>query len=69
MRKYLSLTVRQYSRVLRCGLDAAYSDIHLGNIDSVTVGKRKIRIPAAAVEKKLSLNPGDLDPILEAMRD
>jgi len=67
MRKYLSLTVKQYAHVLRCGLDAAYSDIREGNINSVTIGKRKIRIPAAAVEEKLALNPGDLDPIIDAM--
>ena len=68
MRKHLSLSPRQYAHVLGCGLDAVYSDIREGGINSVTIGKRKIRIPAAAVEAKLHLEPGDLDPILDAMK-
>ena len=61
MRKHLSLTVRQYAHVLQCGLYAAYTDVHRGNVDSVIIGKKKIRVPAAAVEKKLGLAPGELD--------
>lgn len=67
MRKHQSLTVRQYAHVLRCGLYAAYADIHRGNVDSVIIGKKKIRVPAAAVEKKLGLIPGELDAVIDTM--
>jgi hypothetical protein len=67
MRKYLLLTVRQYAYVLRCGMFAAYSDIRQGNVDAVTIGKKKIRVPAIAVEKKLGLAPGELDVIIDTM--
>jgi hypothetical protein len=69
MRKYLSLSVRQYAHAMGCGVDAAYADIKEGGIESVKIGKRKIRITAAAAEKKLGVNPGDLDDKIDEMED
>lgn len=67
MRKHLVLTPRQYAEIVDVGLDAAYEDIRQGNIESIRIGKRKIKIPVAAIEKKFGLHPGELDDKIDAM--
>ena len=46
MRKYLSLSPRQYAHVLGCGLDAVYCDIREGGI--ITVPKRTLSVRSGA---------------------
>ena len=72
VRKYIALKIAEYAHVLGVGDDAARNDVKLGpendGIESIRVGKRKLLIPAVAVEKKLGLNPGDLDPIIDGYK-
>jgi hypothetical protein len=68
MRKHAVITPRQYAAIAKVGLDAAYQDLRQCNIESIRVGKRKLKIPAVAVEKRFGLNPGDLDAIIDAMK-
>ncbi len=67
MRKHIGVPPKQYAVIAGVGLDAAYEDIRQGNIESIRIGKRKIIIPVAAIERKFGLNPGDLDDKIDAM--
>ena len=67
MRQHITIKVPQYARLINVGIDAAYEDIRQGNIDSIKVGQRKLRIPVAAVEARLGGNPGELDHLIDEM--
>jgi len=67
MRRHLTISVREYAGVIGVGLDAAYEDVRLGNIDAIRVGSRKFRIPVANIEKRLGLEAGNLDDAIDAL--
>lgn len=67
MRKHIGVSPKKYALLAGVGLDAAYQDIHQGNIESIRIGKRKIIIPVPAIERKFGLDPGDLDDKIDAM--
>jgi hypothetical protein len=59
------MSVKQYAEVIGVGLDAAYEDVRLGNIEVMRIGSRKIRIPVVTIEQRLGVAPGDLDDVID----
>jgi excisionase family DNA binding protein len=64
MSEKLVLSVTEYAKLMNIGRDAAYTAVRNGDVPSVRVGNKIFRIPVAAVEQQLGLEPGKIDRML-----
>ncbi len=68
VRKHVVMNVVELAHVQHTGVDVVYHDIREGKLEHIIVGKKNIKITAAASERRLGLSPGDLDPLIEEYR-